>query len=83
MPFPRKLIFSLDLFGSKGLIIVTRKEIVWIQGQLSKNFWNMSTIRGRRLLRGQIFFEELLAFDGIEGILAFLDSNMLIAIATT
>ena len=37
---------------------------------------------GGRLLRGQVFFEEFQAVDGIEGILAFLDNNMLIAIAT-
>ena len=30
------------------------------------------------MLRGQIFFEELQAGDGIEGILAVLDNNMLI-----
>ena len=37
---------------------------------------------GGHLHRGQIFFQELEAGDGIEGILAFLDNNMLIAIAT-
>ena len=38
--------------------------------------------RGGRLLRGQIFFQELKAGDGIEGISAFFDNNMLKAIAT-
>ena len=33
-------------------------------------------------MRGQIFFEDLQAGDGIEGILAFLDNNILTAIET-
>ena len=33
-------------------------------------------------MRGQIFFEEVEAGGGIEGILAFLYNNILIAIAT-
>ena len=65
-------------------IIVTRKEIVWIHGPFSLNFRNMSTIAiaGWSFTEGQIFFEEIQAGDGIEGILAFLGNNMLIAIAT-
>ena len=38
---------------------------------------------GGGLLRGHIFFDELQAGDGIEGILAFLDNNMLKVISTT
>ena len=37
---------------------------------------------GGRLLREQIFFQELQAGDGIERILAYLDNNILIAIPT-
>ena len=42
----------------------------------------MSTIAEWSFTKGQIFFEELQAVDSIEGILTFLDNNMLIAIAT-
>ena len=63
-------------------IIVTRKEIVWIHGPFSQNFRNMSTLAGWSFTEGQIFFEDIQAGDGIEGILAFLGNNMLIAIAS-
>ena len=42
----------------------------------------MLTIAGRLFTEGQIFFKELEAGDSIEGILAVLDNNMLIAIAS-
>ena len=64
------------------LTIVTRKEIVWIHGPFSHNFGIMLTIAGRLFTEGQIFFKELEAGDSIEGILAVLDNNMLIAIAS-
>ena len=64
------------------LTIVTRKEIVWIHGPFSHNFGIMLTIAGWSFTEGQIFFEELEAGDSIEGILAVLDNNMLIAIAS-
>ena len=64
------------------LTIVTRKEIVWIHGPFSHNFGIMLTIAGWSFTEGQIFFKELEAGDSIEGILAVLDNNMLIAIAS-
>lgn len=54
----------------QSLNIVSRKEIFWIHGPF--NFRNMSTIAGWS-------FTE--AGDGIGGILAILDNNMLIPIA--
>ena len=37
---------------SIGQNIVTRKEIVWIRGPFSKNFWNKSTIAGWSFTKG-------------------------------
>ena len=51
-------------------------------GRFHKIFGICQQKWGGPLLRGQIFFEELLPGNGIEGILAFLDNNMLRAIAT-
>ena len=63
--------------------IVTKKEIFWLHGPFSENFWNMSTIEGWPFTEGKdFFFEELQADDGIGAALAFLDYNMLIPIAT-
>ena len=65
--------------------IVTQKEIVWIHGCFHRIFRICQQWWGGHLLRGQTFqnvFEEFQASNGIEGILAFLDNNILIAIAT-
>ena len=63
--------------------IVTKKEIFWLHGPFSENFRNMSTIEAWSFTEGKdFFFEELQAVDGIGAVLAFLDNNMLIAIAT-
>ena len=37
-------------------IIVTRKEIVWIQGPFSKNFQNMSAVAGWSFTEGTDLF---------------------------
>ena len=62
-------------FAFEYYIIVTQKEKVWIHGSLSQNMLK---------IRGQIFqnvFENHQGGDNIEGILSFLDSNAMIAIA--
>ena len=50
-------------------------------GRFCRIFGICQQQRGGHLLRGQIFFEELQAVNSIEGILTFLDNNMLIVIA--
>ena len=50
-------------------------------GRFHRTFGICQQWWGGHLLREQILFEELQAGDGIEGILAFLDNNILIAIA--
>ena len=39
-----------------NVIIVTRKEIAWLHGPLSKNFQNMSTIVGWSFTEGTDLF---------------------------